>query len=112
MKRVLICGVDRALIDVRAQVLQAASFDASTLQGLSALLRLGLENAPDIIILCTSMSLIDRVAAKKLIEDRFPKVAVLTLLKIGEPISSKGHYMLSLDGPSKLVNMTRALTSD
>lgn len=76
------------------------------------MLNIGTANALDLIILCTSLSFIDRVAARKLIEDRLPKVKVLTLIKSGEPMGSEQNHMFTLDGPSKLVKKTRELTKD
>ena len=112
MKRILICGDDHALLDVRAQVLRLSSFDVDVVQGLKALRSMSTNSTPDLIILCTSMSLNDRETAKTIIEQRLPAVSLLTLLRGGESAFGGGNFMRSFDGPDKLIQESRELTRD
>jgi hypothetical protein len=111
MNSVMMCGGDPTLLSVRAAVLRQRSFKTTMVIGVDRLKSLQMENAPDLIVLCNSLKLVDRVEAHAVVTERFPGKHVITLLRGGESDCLVPGLTLPISaGPQALVDTALQLT--
>jgi hypothetical protein len=110
-KKAIICGGDAVLAEVRAKVLENASFNATTVLGLQALKSAAAQVQPGLVVLCSSLEYDERLLANQWIAEHLPGTALITCLRStdreGEFV---GETIQMTAGPSGMVGAAHRLT--
>lgn len=108
---VLVCGADPELLDTRASVLSSAGFRVHSVIGLPTLGNCAHVASPALLILCHSLSTKDQAEGSAFSRKMWPGCQVLLLAVRGSAKDGLEHYFNTFEGPKKLMETARSLSS-
>ncbi|SEB51794.1 hypothetical protein SAMN05443244_0921 [Terriglobus roseus] len=108
---VLITGTSNVLMGARARILESQSYRTAIALGLEQLRASLLSGAPALVVVCSSYSLPDRLIATRMVNDIFPALPTVTLMRGSEDDQDFPGETLSVGlGPTGLLEEVQRLT--
>ena len=110
MSYAILCGNDQQLLQSRASVLRTVPIRAFITHGLSELESFVAEEAPELVVLCHSLSREEQRQAFVWVQSRYTSAKVIVLTSgLETQASSLGFNLNSSQGPQALVELSLKL---